>query len=136
MPRDRDTSDRHVERRDGRDRAETEEKRADGGTGQTRNADRRDTRDTEPRDRREERPPEGPPPEEERVSRFGSLFASAAMRWVLIIFGVLLLLFALGQAAGTDILGPILDALATQTGIWLLVALFALALIAAATRIR
>lgn len=100
---------------------------ADGGTRQH----GEEGRETEPRDRRERRPPE-----EETASRMGSWFASAAMRWVVILLGILLLLFALGQAAGTNILGPILDALASQTGIWLLVALFALALIAAATRVR
>ena len=66
----------------------------------------------------------------------GRWFASAAVRWGVILFGIVLMLFALGQAAGTNILGPIIDAMATQTGIWLLVALFALALVAAATRIR
>lgn len=131
MPRDGDASDRHVEARDGRDRAENEVAVADGGTGQARDADRRKTREGEPRERRDRRPPE-----EERAGRMGAWFASAAMRWLVILFGIVLMLFALGQAAGTNILGPILDALATQTGIWLLVALFALALIAAATRIR
>lgn len=134
MPQNGDTSDRRVDTRDGRDRAENEVAVSDGGTGQPRDADRRKTREpkeTEPRDRRDRRPPE-----EERAGRMGAWFASTAMRWLVIFFGIVLMLFALGQAAGTNILGPILDALASQTGIWLLVALFALALIAAATRIR
>lgn len=117
-------SDRDVdERRDGRNNAENEVAVADGGANRTHEG-------TE-QDRRERRPPE-----EESASRAGTWFASAAVRWGVILFGIVLMLFALGQASGTDILGPLIDAMATQTGMWLLVALFALALIAAATRIR
>lgn len=107
------------DRRGGRDTRETEDTMSDGGAGTTQ---------TEPRER--------PPSEEEPVSRVGTWFATAAMRWGVILFGIVLMLFALGQAAGTNILGPILDAMTSQTGIWLLVALFALALIAAAIRIQ
>lgn len=114
---------RDTERRDGRNNTENEAAMADGGAGRTRDVDRQD--------RRERRPPEEEPP-----SRVGTWFASAAMRWGIILFGIVLMLFALGQAAGTNILGPLIDAMATQTGIWLLVALFALALVAAATRVR
>jgi hypothetical protein len=121
--KDKRREQRRDGRRDGRDTAENEEVMADGGTGQTRTTTRNE--------RRERRPPE-----EDRASRMGSWFASAAMRWGVILFGIVLMLFALGQAAGTNILGPIIDAMASQTGIWLIVALFALALIAAASRIR
>lgn len=120
---DKRREQRRDDRRDGRDTAEDEQAMADGGTGQARNTTR-----NERRDRR--------PPEEDRASRVGRWFASAAMRWGVILFGIVLMLFALGQAAGTNILGPIIDAMASQTGIWLLVALFALALVAAASRVR
>lgn len=117
-------SDRRTdERRDGRDSGENEKAMADGGTNRTQQGTRQESRERRP-------------PEEGRASRMGTWFASAAMRWGVILFGIVLMLFALGQAAGTNILGPVIDAMASQTGIWLIVALFALALVAAAGRVR
>ncbi|WP_458188553.1 hypothetical protein [Haladaptatus sp. NG-WS-4] len=48
--------------------------------------------------------------------------------------GFVLLLFALGQAVGFDLLGLFADVVSSQTGRWLVVALFALLLIGVAER--
>lgn len=61
-------------------------------------------------------------------------FAASALRIGLAIIGFVLLLFALGQAVGLDLLGLVADALDTQIGRWLAVAVFALVLIAVALR--
>lgn len=67
-------------------------------------------------------------------SGLGEVFASAALRWGIGIAGFVLFLFALGQAVGLDLLGLFADALSSQTGRWLLVAVFALFLIGVARR--
>lgn len=67
-------------------------------------------------------------------SGLGELFAGAALRWGLGIAGFVLFLFAIGQAVGLDLLGMFADALNTETGRWLLVAVFALFLIGVARR--
>lgn len=59
--------------------------------------------------------------------------ASTAVRWTLVVVGFVLLLFALGQAFDTPFLGWIVDAAASETGRWLVVALVALGLIVLAT---
>ena len=59
--------------------------------------------------------------------------ASTAIRWVLLFVGVVLLLFALGQAFDTPFLGWLVDAATSETGRWLVVALVALGIIALAT---
>lgn len=59
--------------------------------------------------------------------------ANTAIRWGLVFVGVLLLLFALGQAFDTPFLAWVVDAATSETGRWLIVALVALALIAFAT---
>ncbi|WP_416839982.1 hypothetical protein [Haloferax sp. DFSO52] len=48
--------------------------------------------------------------------------------------GIVLLLFALGQAVGIPLLSMAAEAVSSQTGRWLVVALFALALIGLAER--
>lgn len=61
-------------------------------------------------------------------------FATSALRIGLAVVGFVLLLFALGQAVGLDLLGLVADALDTQVGRWLAVAVFALVLIVVALR--
>ena len=61
-------------------------------------------------------------------------FAASTLRIALAIVGFVVLLFALGQAAGVDLLGMVADALDTTIGRWLVVALFGLLLIALALR--
>lgn len=61
-------------------------------------------------------------------------FAESTVRVALAVLGVLLLLFAVGQMVGLDILGSIADALETEFGRWLLIAIFALLLIIIALR--
>lgn len=73
----------------------------------------------------------------ERERRSGGLaewFAESTVRVVLAFFGVVLLLFAVGQMVGFDILGAIADALDTAIGRWLLVGVFGLILIMIALR--
>jgi hypothetical protein len=64
----------------------------------------------------------------------GELLASAAVRWGIGIAGFVLFLFAIGQAVGLNLLGMFAEALSSQTGQWLVVAVFALFLIAVARR--
>lgn len=61
-------------------------------------------------------------------------FAVSALRLALVIVGFVILLFALGQAVGFDLLGMAADALSTQLGRWLVVAFFGLVLIVIAVR--
>lgn len=61
-------------------------------------------------------------------------FAASTLRIGLAIIGFVLLLFALGQAVGLDLLGLVVEALNTRVGRWLMVAFFALLLIMIALR--
>lgn len=61
-------------------------------------------------------------------------FAETAARTGLALVGLVLLLFALGQAVGLNLLGTFADAITSQTGRWLVVAFFAVLLIIAAAR--
>ncbi|GKZ13515.1 hypothetical protein BG842_08145 [Haladaptatus sp. W1] len=63
-----------------------------------------------------------------------SWLAKTGMMAGLIAIGFVLLLFALGQAVGFDLLGLFADAVSSQTGRWLVVAFFALLLIGVAER--
>jgi hypothetical protein len=62
------------------------------------------------------------------------VFASAALRWGIGIAGAVLFLFAIGRAVGVDLLGLLAEALTTQTGRWLAVAVVGLFLVAVARR--
>lgn len=68
------------------------------------------------------------------TERAGEWFAESTLRVSLAVVGFVLLLFALGQAIGIDILGTIVDTLNTRMGRWLIVAFFALFLIGLAVR--
>ena len=59
---------------------------------------------------------------------------STTIRWMLALVGLVLLLFALGQAFDTPFLAWVVDAVTSEVGRWLVVALVAVALIAFATR--
>lgn len=72
------------------------------------------------------------PPQEPAAST--GWFASAALRTGLIIVGFVLLLFALGQAVGFNLLDLVIDAATSPMGRWIVVAIFALLLIAVAGR--
>lgn len=61
-------------------------------------------------------------------------FATTAVRAGLTVIGVVLLLFALGQAVGLPLLEMTTDALTSQTGQWLVVAFFAVLLIGVAQK--
>lgn len=61
-------------------------------------------------------------------------FTASLVRTLITLFGLILLVFAVGQALGVNLLGPIVEFLTTETGLWLVVALFALMLIVAAQR--
>ena len=60
--------------------------------------------------------------------------ASSTVRVLLGVLGILLLLFAIGQVVGVDAMAMLSDALATQEARWMLVALFAIVMIALAIR--
>lgn len=72
-------------------------------------------------------------PPQERSGPAG-WFASAALRTGIVIIGFILFLFALGQAVGFDLLDLFLDAVTSPMGRWIVVAIFALLLIAVASR--
>lgn len=61
-------------------------------------------------------------------------FAESTLRIVMAVVGLVLVLFALGQAAGVDLLGMLADALATRVGRWLAIAFFGLLLVVIAMR--
>ncbi|WP_255169737.1 hypothetical protein [Natrononativus amylolyticus] len=56
------------------------------------------------------------------------------MQTIVAIVGLVVVLFAVGQALGADLLGMLANALATQTGQWLAVAFIALLVVGAAMR--
>jgi hypothetical protein len=60
--------------------------------------------------------------------------ASTAAQTIVMLVGLVVVLFAVGQAVGADLLGMVGDALATHTGQWLAVAVLALILVIAALR--
>lgn len=61
-----------------------------------------------------------------------SWFTETIVRTVVAVFGAALLLLALGQLAGVNLLGAVGDFLASSVGVWLVVAFFATLLIVAA----
>lgn len=65
---------------------------------------------------------------------FTGWFASSTLRLGMLFVGVFLLLAALGQLSGIDILGETATLLGTDVGRWLLVGVVAIALIAVAVR--
>ena len=73
---------------------------------------------------------DGPPDSSGLVNWFTETFLRAAVA----ILGLLLLLVALGQIAGVDMIGALGDLLATEVFQWVLVAVFALLLIVAASK--
>lgn len=58
----------------------------------------------------------------------------SALRAGLALVGLVLLLFAIGRVVGVNLLDTVIDALSTQVGRWIVVALFALVLIVVALR--
>lgn len=67
-----------------------------------------------------------------RGERISTWFASVAVRTGLAVIGLIVVVFALGQAVGLDLLGMAAEAITSQTGRWLVVAFFGLLLIGAA----
>lgn len=63
---------------------------------------------------------------------FTNWFASSTLRIGLVLVGFFLLLAALGQLSGIDMLAMTADLFSTEVGRWLLVALVAIGLIAVA----
>ena len=86
--------------------------------------------ETTQRNKSAEQPAGEPTPGGDTAERF----AASSFRIGLAFLGLILLLFALGQAVGVDLLGMVGEALATEVGRWLVVAFFALVLIAVALR--
>lgn len=74
---------------------------------------------------------DGPGPSHRNDGYMG-WFTSSALRFGLGIVGLFLLLAALGQLSGIDILGETANILGTEVGRWLLVAIVAIALIGVA----
>lgn len=62
-------------------------------------------------------------------SAFTTWLASSTIRFGLVLVGIVLLLAAVGQLSGIDILGSIGAVLTTGVGLWLLVAVVAIGLI-------
>jgi hypothetical protein len=60
--------------------------------------------------------------------------AASTLRVALTVFGFVLVLFAIGQAVGLDLLGMVVEALDTDVGRWLVVAFVGLLIIAIAMR--
>jgi len=98
---------------------------------QTRNGTSDDRRPEDDRERTDQ----GDQQRDDGMSRATRWFAGTAVRAGLTIIGVVLLLFALGQAVGLPLLELTTDALTTQTGQWLAVAFFAVLLIGAAQKV-
>jgi Ca2+-dependent lipid-binding protein len=63
-----------------------------------------------------------------------SWFTETIVRTAVAVFGVALLLLALGQLAGVELLSTVVEFLASGIGVWLVVAFFAMLLIVAASK--
>ncbi|WP_254538902.1 hypothetical protein [Halomarina litorea] len=72
-------------------------------------------------------------PQQSTTEEVGSWFAETTVRAGVLVLGVVVLLFALGQAAGAPLLEAVGEFFA-GFGVWLVVAFFALLLIVAATK--
>lgn len=83
---------------------------------------------------RQSRADGGAPAENRSGVDFTEWLASTAIRTTLVIVGVVVLLFALGQLVGIDLLGLTAEALSSELGRWLLIAAFGLLLIGLAQR--
>lgn len=112
------------ERGDARQRTD-DSVRADGGTA--------DGPTNRGQNRRQDRRGDGTRGREDRGP--GDQFARASIRWLLALIGVVVVLFGLGQAVGVSLLGMVADALASQTGRWLVVAFLGLLVILAAAKL-
>lgn len=92
-----------------------------------RDSDRRQTDETS----RAEEPPNEP---RERRAGPGMWLTSTLMRTLVAIIGLIAVLFALSMALGVDLLGMVAQALTTQTGQWLAIAVVVLLLTGMAMR--
>lgn len=63
-----------------------------------------------------------------------SWFTETLLRTAVAVFGVVLVLLALGQIAGVDLLSIVGDFLTSSIGMWLLIAFFGLLLVVAASK--
>lgn len=112
----------------------------DGGRDRDgRSQEARNERDDRQRDERAGRPRDERTEQEDSNARRGSeefadRVASSAVRIGLVFVGLVITVFALGQAVGVNFLGMVAQALGTQTGQWLLVALAGILLIVVAQR--
>jgi hypothetical protein len=66
--------------------------------------------------------------------RVAGWFTETLVRAGVAVFGVALLLFALGRLVGVDLLETVVDVLASSTGAWVIIAFFAMLLIVAASK--
>ncbi|ADD06782.1 uncharacterized protein Nmag_3232 [Natrialba magadii ATCC 43099] len=65
---------------------------------------------------------------------FGAWLLSTAVQTIVVLVGLAVVLFALGQATGVDLLGAVGGALLTHTGQWLAVAFISLLVLGMALR--
>ena len=86
------------------------------------------TRDTDRERSREERPPA------ERRPEGGAWFTSRLLQTAVATVGLIGVLFALSMALGVDLLGMLAEALSTQAGRWLAIAVIILLVTSAAVR--
>ncbi|SEP28123.1 hypothetical protein SAMN04487948_13222 [Halogranum amylolyticum] len=66
--------------------------------------------------------------------QIASWFTETIVRTAVAVFGVALLLLALGQLVGVDLLSSVVEFLASGIGVWLAIAFFAVLLIVAASK--
>ncbi|WP_255197074.1 hypothetical protein [Halorarius litoreus] len=66
--------------------------------------------------------------------RIASWFTETVVRTAVAVFGVALLLFALGQLAGVELLSIVGEFLTSSTGAWLFIAFFGMLLLVAASK--
>lgn len=92
---------------------------------------RNDSRSQTDKEAQAERPPDEP---REPRAGFGAWFTSTVLRTLVAIIGLIAVLFALSMALGIDLLGMLGQALTTQTGQWLAIAVIVLLVTGAAMR--
>jgi hypothetical protein len=82
----------------------------------------------------EEPSADGPGATGRRENTLAGWLASTAVRTVLAVVGVVVVLYALGQLVGVDLLELVAEALGSEIGRWVLIGVFGLLLIGLAQR--
>lgn len=111
---------------------------SNGGQAASSGQQTQNSRQNQPAQGTQNQPAQGTQQNQQRQRDTGeqvaSWFTETIVRTAVAVFGVALLLLALGQLAGVELLSTVVEFLASGIGVWLVVAFFAMLLIVAASK--